>query len=306
MQRRIRQRRLFTTDVLTGLKIDQGEFDAALKADNLLSVKDGFNAEALRNAKAASDAALKGDNIRGANSEGEGGHGHGECRQGEHFAGAERIFRFKTKRRCKSISSSRKWRKPSAGTRTTGKRWWTRSTAWRPGIDPTLELASRGRYSGARVNLNPVRDGDVVPANGKIVSAQPGGNLTGTFQRRTGLARRATGQSDRYVLDYHTSMQNTFSKLLEIANKREFDDQLVKSGNAVIDDVGKQVKLANGDVTKAYPLIRKGFVNKNIYVHGNRWRREYAYAANAVLNPWRGGLVEGRRTKRWHRRRCSA
>jgi hypothetical protein len=283
--------RLFTTDVLTGLKIDQGEFDAALKADNLLSVKDGYNAEAAAKLKAAGEAASKGDNIGAEKLKSAASLATENAGKVNTLLG-QKGFPFKDEA---ELQKYFKQPEVAEAIKRHKDNWQAVVDAkYRvaAGIDPNLELASRGRYSGARVNLNPVRDGDVVPANGKIISTQPGGNLTGTFQRRTGLARRATGQGERYVLDYHTSMQNTFAKLLEIANKREFDDQLVKSGNAVIDDVGKQVTLPDGSVTKGYPLIRKGFVNKNIYVRQSL-ATEYAYAANAVLNPWRGGLIEG-------------
>lgn len=256
---------LFVNDVLAGLKVDPAKFDAALKADNLLSVKDGFEAEAAR-------LAAEGDSAGAARAS-------ENARQVNTLLGT-RNFPFADTTQLREY-----FREPEVAEalRRHRENW---EAAVDPmyrlaaGIDPTAELASRGRYSGARVNLNPVREGEP-PAPGPRVGGAPGGNLTGTLRRRSPFARRATGRGMEYVLNYAETMANTFARQLEIANKRAFEDQLVRSGNAVIDDVGKRAILPDGDKTTSFPLIRRGFENKNIYVRQSL-AEEYGAAANIM------------------------
>ncbi len=257
---------VFATDVLTGTGVDQHKFDAALKADNLLSIRDEFG-----KSEDPAKQAMAGD----VNT----------------LIGTKN-FPFKSEA---ELQNYFKQPEVAEAVKRHVDNW---NAAVEPmfkeaaGIDPNTELPSRGKYSGARVNLNPIIEGEYKPGDGPIVGANPGGTLTGTFRRKSPFARQAKGTGQQYVLNYHETMANTFAKQLEIANKRRFDDQLVKTENAVISEPGKSVKLPDGEATKAFPLIRKGFENKNIYVRQSL-AKEYAHAADVVLNPYRGSVAVG-------------
>ena len=280
---------LFATDVLTGLKIDSAKFDAALKADNLLSVREGFLAEAGKFGKAAAEAFKDGDAPKAAKAQFAANQAYENAAKVNTLLGTEG-FPFKTEDDLQAYFAEPDVATAIARHKDNWQQVVDPMYKQAAGIDPNVELPSRGKYSSARINLNPIRDGDPLPVEGKIVGAVPGGKLTGTFRRITPFARRATGQGESYVLNYAETIANTFAKQLEIANKREFDDQLVRSGNAVIDDVGKQVTLENGARTKSFPLIRAGQTNKNIYVRESL-AKEYAHAADVVLNPYRSNLL---------------
>ena len=163
------------------------------------------------------------------------------------------------------------------------------------GIDPNIELPSRGKYSGARLNLNPIIEGKYEPTGGKIVGPAKGigGTLTGTMQRKSPFARKAYGTGQNYLLNYHESIANTFNRQLEIANKRVFDNSLIDSGNAIVTDTGKSnVTMEDGEDTQAFPFKRTGFENKSIYVRKSL-AKEYAIASDTVLNPYKGSVGVG-------------
>jgi hypothetical protein len=149
-------------------------------------------------------------------------------------------------------------------------------------IDPDIELASRGLQTGARVNLFAVKEGE---KNG--ISSAPG-NLRATLQRKSPFGRQAKG-TGIYNTNYADMMANTFSRQLEIANKNEFEKQLVASGNAIIGKPGEAPVLEDGEVTQGFPLrtrtlvTEKGAIplNQNLYVRKSL-AAEYLRASNAT------------------------
>lgn len=268
---------VFVADVLTGLKVDPVKFDAALKADNLLSVQEGFRKKAV-DALAKGDIETAGEAIKAA-------------AQVNTLLGAEK-FPFKNEKELREYFNQAD---VAEAVNRHVENW---NAVVEPmykeaaGIDPTVELPTRGKYSGARVNLNPVIKGQYEPSNGPKVASAPGGTLTGTMRRKSPFARQAKGTGQEYRLDYQETMANTFAKQLEIANKRRFDDRLVSTGNAVIAEPGKQIVLPDGEATKSFPFLRRGFENKNIYVRRSL-ATEYAHASDVVLNPYRGSFIVG-------------
>jgi hypothetical protein len=148
-------------------------------------------------------------------------------------------------------------------------------------MDPSIQLPTRGLQTGARINLKPILEGSeevkAVPSVGR------GPQLTATFKRKSPFGRRATGGGEKYEIDYHELIANTFAKQSEIAKKNAFDNALVKAGLAVIDAPGQQVRIGHGRSgegvpTESFPLKRRVVItdkdgkthtfasNENIYV----------------------------------------
>jgi hypothetical protein len=274
---------VFVNDVLAGLPIEPSKFHGALLSDNLLSIRDAFTAESEKlKAQAAKegspekiDQALKlEDAAKNVNT----------------LLGTKK-FPFKTEAELQAY-----FKQPEV-TEAIKRHQDNWKAAVEPlyrttqNIDPEVELPTRGKYSQARLNLNPVVEGEYQPGNGPMVGGSTG-SLSGTMRRRNPFARRAMGTGQSYVLNYAESIANSFAKQLEIANKKAFEDRLVETGNAVISDQGKRVTLPDGSAAKGYPLIRRGFQNKQIYVRGSL-AREYEIAANVHLSPYQGNLLVG-------------
>jgi hypothetical protein len=153
-------------------------------------------------------------------------------------------------------------------------------------IDPTVPLPSRGLNTGARINLKAVTEEDG-PVRHAVKSNVGGASLTATFKRKTPFGIKARGTGQTYDINYQNIIRNTYERQLEIANKNAFDNQLVKTGNAVIDAPGQAPVLADGEQTVAFPISRKVLVTpefsasqaKNIYVRRSL-AGEYRRAAN--------------------------
>lgn len=152
------------------------------------------------------------------------------------------------------------------------------------GLDSTVELASRGLNTGARINLKAVKgliDEDV----GKAINASSG--LTGTFKRKSPFSFRAKGSGETYDINYQHIIRNTFQRQLEIAAKNAFEDKLIDSGNAVLESSVEPVTFPDGEGTVSFPS-RRGFVSQNLYVRQSL-ANEYKSAANvdqrAPTNP---------------------
>lgn len=116
-------------------------------------------------------------------------------------------------------------------------------------LDPDAELPARGLQTGARINLNFVREGESIGPNvfeGKTPSATPRGVLSNVLQRRSPFGRLAKGTAEAYRPSYQDAMRNTYSRQLEIANRNKFDRMMVEAGHAVIDRPGKQDEIRIG------------------------------------------------------------
>jgi hypothetical protein len=264
---------LFAHDVLNGLNVDQAKFDAALKADNLLSIKGAFE----RNARQLEE--------QGKSAEAESELAHADA---VNTLLDSKGFPFKTE---EELQSYFKEPEVQEAVKRHIDNWnnviepmYRRSL----NIDPSEELPSRGLYSGARINLNPILEGEPKPS-GQIVGK--GGNLLGTMRRKDPFARKAYGTGQEYALNYPETIANTLEKRMEIANKKEFEDHAVESGNAKIAEPGKTITLEDGSPTVPYPLLRRGFENKNIYIRKSL-AKEYETAANVNLNPYRDTVLK--------------
>lgn len=157
------------------------------------------------------------------------------------------------------------------------------------GIDPEVELPSRGLQTGARINLKAVLPED---ENAPTRAVGPGSSpsLTATFRRKSPFGVKAKGTGTSYEGDYPAIMANTFERQLEIANKNAFDNALVEAGLAKIDQPGQRVTI-DGQPAVPFPLKRQRVVitggeqpqgvsqNQNIYV-SKKLANEYRRAAN--------------------------
>jgi hypothetical protein len=156
------------------------------------------------------------------------------------------------------------------------------------GIDPDVQLPTRGQQTGARVNLRAVLRDE--PASRRVYSGTGAPNLTATFKRKSPFGIQARGSGLAYDVDYNSLISNTFERQLEIANKNAFDNKLVETGNAVIDKPGQQVMIGD-ERGIAFPLVRKSVVvgpdgsrqavslARNIYVRESL-AREYRMVSN--------------------------
>lgn len=157
------------------------------------------------------------------------------------------------------------------------------------GIDPDVELPTRGQQTGARVNLKVVFPEDEVPAARPIGPGQ-GASLTATFKRKSPFGIKARGTGEVYEGDYHSIIANTFERQLEIANKNAFDKALVENGLAVVEKPGQRI-LIDGKPAMSFPLQRRLITvskdgesktfpaGQNIYVRSDL-AREYRIASN--------------------------
>jgi hypothetical protein len=141
-------------------------------------------------------------------------------------------------------------------------------------------------------NLFVPRDGGV-PSRRTISVGSP--KLTATFKGKTRFSLARTGASDRYGINYHDMIANSYAGMLEIANKNVFDQALRDSGLAVLDTPGQQIEIGG---TRAVPFpykrgstigIEGGEVEwgksraKDIYVRSDL-AREYEIASNVYRN----------------------
>ena len=156
------------------------------------------------------------------------------------------------------------------------------------GIDPDIELPSRGLQTGMRINLRAVQEGEK-PLS--MVSSSPRGNILGTLRRKSPFGVQATGAAESYHTDYYDLMENTFRRQLEVANKREFENALVNAGQAIIDKPGQRVMI-DGKPAVPFPLQRRTVTtpegafsqNRSIYIN-QKLANEYRYAADIDAKP---------------------
>lgn len=158
-------------------------------------------------------------------------------------------------------------------------------------LDPNAELPARGLQTGARINLNFVREGEATGPNvfeGKTPSATPRGVLSNVLQRRSPFGRLAKGTAEAYRPSYQDAMRNTFSRQLEIANRNKFDRMMVEAGHAVIDRPGKKDEIRIGGEGVSRFEIKRTVIQsdgqripafQDIYVR-NSLAAEYHHALN--------------------------
>lgn len=157
------------------------------------------------------------------------------------------------------------------------------------GLDPDLELPSRGLQTGARINLRAVLENET---GRDVVRTANRGNLLGTLRKKSPFGVRAKGTGEAYHVNYYDLMENTFGKQLEIANKNAFERALVDEGQAVIAPPGESVTI-EGQPAVPFPLKRQRIVypggggssrNEMLYVN-KKLAREYRIAANVDMPP---------------------
>lgn len=136
-------------------------------------------------------------------------------------------------------------------------------------IDPATPLASRGVQTGARINLFGVKAGETPPTGVRIAGGGGGGNLLATLRRKSPFARRATGESDSYVIDLRDIMANSMEKEYAIAMKNKMDAALVANGDAAVVKAGDMPPVLKGEATAKAPFTRlsikteDGIINRN-------------------------------------------
>lgn len=250
----------FTKQVLEGTEVDPRKFGTALTEDNLRSVKQGY-LDAGEKEKAAS--------------------------VGTTIGGKSSPF--------KSESDYQAFLKDPAVQKAIDRHKSLWGETVEPmyksamSINPDEPLPSRGLQTGARINLYGVDP--LAPKTGVTVSTVGQGNPLGTLRKKSPFGRAATG-TGTYNTDYGDMMANTFGRQLEIANKNAFENQLVESGNALIDKPGQDLKLPDGEETKEFPLKRQTVItkdgaislNRSIYVR-KTIAGEYRRGANIDLLP---------------------
>lgn len=209
---------LFADKVLEGTGVDPIKFGAALTEDNLRSLKSNYMAEAER-----------------ARSEGNPEDAIDFQNAAESVASivGEKNSPFKTESDYQSFLD-----KPEtkvALERHTSLWQEQKDPLFRQAndLDPEHELPSRGEQTGARINLKGIREGET---SGTSVGApaRKGIRQLATIKRLDPFARRATGMSDAYEIDYREIMAHGFEREMPVAAQHEFIRNLIESGNAKV------------------------------------------------------------------------
>lgn len=130
-------------------------------------------------------------------------------------------------------------------------------------LDPTLPLATRGKYTGARVNLSSIQELEAAGVEVKAMPTMGSPKLIrqlATIRKRDPFSRQATGLSKEYAGNYYDIMANGFEREYPVAKQHEFIRKAVESGLAVINKSEKPVEI-RGETSKAYQL-KTGTWNK--------------------------------------------
>jgi len=259
---------IFTAKTLEGTGVDQAKFGAALTEDNLRSVRQGFLNEADRVTDPESADALraKADAVTT-------------------LIGAERSP-FRTEAEYQAFLNEPATQRAIANHIQQWNEVIDPMFKRAQGIDPDVELPSRGLQTGARVNLKAVLEDE--PAS-KPVRGQGAGNLTASFKKKSPFARAAKGTGAQYDIDYASIIANTFDRQLEIANQNEFHRQLIESGLAKTGRPGLGLEMTiEGKPVSSFPLSRRVIISdgrvipagENIYIRQDL-AKEYRNALNA-------------------------
>lgn len=258
---------LFSSKVLEGLKVDPLKFGAALHEDNLRSIRKGY------------EDAGNTDAANGVNTI-IGGKGSPFKTEADYQAFLDDPQTQLAIERHKAL--------------------WDDIIAPQyrhaMSLDPDEKLPERGLQTGARINLNNLRESDAVKDKVFTVGR---GNLLGTLKKKSIFGRQATGTGEGYGMNYTDIMRNTFGKQLEVANKNHFEDAMVDAGLAKIEQPGQPVTI-NGREAKAFPYKRQTLILKNgqpmsqsrsIYIDP-RIAGEYEIGSNVQKNVFEGGRGE--------------
>jgi hypothetical protein len=247
---------LFATKVLDGLGIDPVRFGAALHEDNLRSIRNDF--EVAGDEKAANVKTLIGA-------------------KGSPFKTESEYQDFLTQPSTQAALERHKAMWDSVIEPQFKKAM---------SIDPNEELPARGLQTGARINLNPIIEGE---KQGDTILSAGQGSLTGTMRKKSVFGRQAAGSGEAYGSNYFDIMANTFGKQLETANKNHFEDTMVEKGFAKFDKPGQEIEI-NGRKAESYPSKRQTMItkdgnpvaqSKNFYIDP-RIKSEYESAANIL------------------------
>lgn len=152
-------------------------------------------------------------------------------------------------------------------------------------LDDTVQLASRGLNTGARINLKAADPEEAPDPGSKFVGSSSG--LTGTYKRRTPFSFKAKGTGKAYDINYQNIIRNTFQKQLEIAAKNKFENQLIETGNAVLGPPGGEPPTLQGESTVSFPS-RRGFASQNLYIRkslANEYKAAAGVTERAPTNP---------------------
>lgn len=249
----------FSSHVLEGTDVDPFKFGAALVEDNLRSVREGFRQKATE--------------LRAEGKEAESLKAEEQANQVTSLIGANRSP-FRTEDEYQDYLNSPEVRQAFENHKQLWQEVIDPQFKAAQGIDPDVELASRGQQTGARINLKALFEDE--PAE-RPVGGTGFPSLTATFKRKSpfGMAAKGTGQS--YEASYPALMRNTFERQLEIANKNSFDKLLVESGLAVIDRPGANVSIG-GQTGVAFPLSRRRLI-----VEGKEGTKTFSQAQNIYV-----------------------
>lgn len=261
----------FSEDVTRGLTLDDVEFGALLHEDNLRSVQQSQIDEANR-LQAAGDLAgaakLRAQAQQVFTFVGQGGVFPGEATYQAYLQ--KPTVQAALQRHIAS---------------------WTRQVdpMFREAmkLDPAAVLPARGLQTGARINLNFVREGETGGPNVFTGSAAPKGVLANVLQRRSPFGRLAKGTAEAYRPSYQEAMRNTYARQLEIANRNKFDRMMVDAGHAVIDRPGRQNEIKiQGEGVTAFEIKRTV-----LQTNGQRIPQfENIYVRNSIAPEYRSAL----------------
>lgn len=153
-------------------------------------------------------------------------------------------------------------------------------------LDPATSLATRGKQTGARVNLFPLEAGQPVPRTG-VVGGGGGGNLLATLHRKTSLRLQAKGTGDEYVIDLADMMRNSYDKKYAIAKKNQMDKLLIDNGDAVLVKGNEKAPELKGEPTEKLPFQRMTIVTKEgdvIPASRDLWVRQSLFSEYRALH----------------------
>lgn len=133
-------------------------------------------------------------------------------------------------------------------------------------IDPDVQLETRGKDYGARINLKNVLRDQGTPTTVGPNASSPLIRATATLRRRDPFAIAAKGAGS-YEGSYQEIMANGFEREYPVAKQHEFIRKLVASGNAKITNKEFEPELEiKGESTKGYPLRIRPWANKFIQI----------------------------------------
>lgn len=207
----------FAGKVLQG--VDDRKLGVALSEDNLRSVKDGFTAQAneAKSKGLAEDAAQFEQAANAVRSL--------IGAQGSPFATEAEYQAFLADPATQAAIERH-------------KQLWTeqKDPLFRQAndLDPDTPLTTRGKQTGARINLKAINPED--PATAPVGRTGRGFRQLATLKRRDPFARRATGMGQAYEGSYSELMANGFERELPVATQHEFIKALIESGDARVTD----------------------------------------------------------------------